>query len=93
MSEIEHHANIIPWQMAAEKYNLNIKFINVDESFNLDIDHLKSLLSSKTKIVSIVGESNISGMLPDIKEIVAIVKSNRMRYSFLMVLNLYLIDQ
>jgi len=75
LSEIEHHANIIPWQMAAEKYNLNIKFINVDESFNLDIDHLKSLLSSKTKIVSIVGESNISGMLPDIKEIVAIVKS------------------
>ncbi len=75
LSEIEHHANIIPWQMAAEKYNLSIKFINVDESFNLDIDHLKSLLSSKTKIVSIVGESNISGMLPDIKEIVAIVKS------------------
>ena len=75
LSEIEHHANIIPWQMAAEKYNLNIKFINVDESFNLDIDHLKSLLSSKTKIVSIVGESNISGMLPDIKEIVAIIKS------------------
>ena len=75
LSEIEHHANIIPWQMAAEKYNLDIKFINVDESFNLDIDHLKSLLSSKTKIVSIVGESNISGMLPDIKEIVAIVKS------------------
>ena len=75
LSEIEHHANIIPWQMAAEKYNLNIKFINVDESFNLDIDHLKSLLSSKTKIVSIVGESNISGMLPDIKEIVATVKS------------------
>ena len=75
LSEIEHHANIIPWQMAAEKYNLNIKFINVDKSFNLDIDHLKSLLSSKTKIVSIVGESNISGMLPDIKEIVTIVKS------------------
>ena len=75
LSEIEHHANIIPWQMAAEKYNLNIKFINVDESFNLDIDHLKSLLTTKTKIVSIVGESNISGMLPDIKEIVAIVKS------------------
>ena len=75
LSEIEHHANIIPWQMAADKYNLNIKFINVDESFNLDIDHLKSLLSSKTKIVSIVGESNISGMLPDIKEIVTIVKS------------------
>ena len=75
LSEIEHHANIIPWQMAAEKYNLNIKFINVDESFNLDINHLTSLLSSKTKIVSIVGESNISGMLPDIKEIVTIVKS------------------
>tara|TARA_B100001057_G_scaffold291536_1_gene291559 strand:- start:5792 stop:7012 length:1221 start_codon:yes stop_codon:yes gene_type:complete len=74
LSEIEHHANIIPWQMAAEKYKLKIKYIKVNENYNLDMNHLEELLSSKTKIVSIVGESNMSGMLPNIKEIVSSVK-------------------
>ena len=74
-SEIEHHANIIPWQMAAKKYGLNIKYIKIDDSYNLDLDHLNSLITSKTKIVSIVGESNMSGMLPNIKDIVSNVKS------------------
>ena len=74
LSEIEHHANIIPWQMAAEKYKLKIKYIKVDENYNLDMNHLEELLSSRTKIVSIVGESNMSGMLPNIKEIVSSVK-------------------
>ena len=74
LSEIEHHANIIPWQMAAAKYNLKINYVNVSESFELDFDHLKSLLNENTKVVSIVGESNISGMLPDIKKINSLVK-------------------
>ena len=74
LSEIEHHANIIPWQMAADKYNLKINFINVTDSFNLDMDHFRSLLNEKTKVVSIVGESNISGMLPDIKFINSLIK-------------------
>jgi cysteine desulfurase/selenocysteine lyase len=74
LSEIEHHANIIPWQMAADKYDLKINFINVTESFNLDIDHFKILLNENTKVVSIVGESNISGMLPDIKLINTLIK-------------------
>ena len=74
LSEIEHHANIIPWQMVAQKYNLKIKYINITESFNLDIDHFESLLSSNTKVVSIVGESNMSGMLPDIKKLNSIIR-------------------
>jgi cysteine desulfurase/selenocysteine lyase len=74
LSEIEHHANIIPWQMAAAKYNLKINYVNVSESFELDFDHLESLLNNNTKVVSIVGESNISGMLPDIKKINSLVK-------------------
>ena len=74
LSEIEHHANIIPWQMAAAKYNLKINYVNVSESFELDFDHLESLLNKNTKVVSIIGESNISGMLPDIKKINTLVK-------------------
>jgi len=74
LSEIEHHANIIPWQMAAEKYSLKIKYINITESFDLDLDHFESLLSAKTKVVSIVGESNMSGMLPDIQKLNSLIK-------------------
>jgi cysteine desulfurase/selenocysteine lyase len=74
LSEIEHHANIIPWQMAAKKYNLKIKYINITDSFDLDLDHFESLLSSTTKVVSIVGESNMSGMLPDIKKLNSLIK-------------------
>ncbi len=74
LSEIEHHANIIPWQMAAAKYNLKINYVNVSESFELDFDHLETLLNKNTKVVSIVGESNMSGMLPDIKKINSLVK-------------------
>ena len=74
LSEIEHHANIIPWQMAAEKYNLKINFVNITDSFTLDLDHFKSLLNKNTKIVSLVGESNISGMLTDIKKLNSLIK-------------------
>ena len=76
LSEIEHHANIIPWQMVAEKHKLSIKYVKVNEDFSLDLDDLSSKLSSKTKVVSIVGESNLSGMLPDIKEINNLVRAN-----------------
>ena len=76
LSEIEHHANIIPWQMVAEKYKLNINYVKVNDDFSLDLDDLSSKLSSKTKVVSIVGESNLSGMLPDIKQINNLVRSN-----------------
>ena len=76
LSEIEHHANIIPWQMVAEKYNFKINYIKVNDDFSLDLDDLSSKLSSKTKVVSIVGESNLSGMLPDIKQINNLVRSN-----------------
>ena len=76
LSEIEHHANIIPWQMVAEKYKLSIKYVKVNEDFSLNLDDLSSKLSSKTKVVSIVGESNLSGMLPDIKEINNLVRAN-----------------
>jgi len=76
LSEIEHHANIIPWQMVAEKYKLSIKYVKVNKDFSLNLDDLSSKLSSKTKVVSIVGESNLSGMLPDIKEINNLVRAN-----------------
>ena len=73
--------------MVAEKYKLNINYVKVNDDFSLDLDDLSSKLSSKTKVVSIVGESNLSGMLPDIKEINNLVDQILMLYLLLMVLN------
>ena len=76
LTEIEHHANIIPWQMVASQYDLQIKYIAVDENFSIDLEDLKEKISSKTKVVSITGESNLSGLLPDIKLIQSLVKEH-----------------
>ena len=74
LSEIEHHANIIPWQLVAKEHDLVIRYIDVDKNFELNIEDLLSKLNTKTKIVSITGESNIAGTLPNIKEINTLVK-------------------
>jgi len=74
LTEIEHHANIIPWQMVAKQYQLEIKYIAIDEDFSVDMEDLKRKISNKTKIVSITGESNLSGLLPNIKLIRELVK-------------------
>ncbi len=74
LSEIEHHANIIPWQLVAKEYNLEVKYVEVDDNFEISLDDLKSKISSKTKIISLTGESNIAGTIPNIKEISAIVR-------------------
>ena len=74
VTEIEHHANIIPWQMVAQENDLELNYIKINEDFTLDLDDLNEKISSKTKVVSIVGESNLSGLLPEIEEITKIVK-------------------
>jgi Selenocysteine lyase len=74
VTEIEHHANIIPWQMVAQENDLELNYIKINEDFTLDLNDLNEKISSKTKVVSIVGESNLSGLLPEIEEITKIVK-------------------
>jgi Selenocysteine lyase len=60
--------------MVAKQYQLEIKYIAIDEDFSVDMEDLKRKISNKTKIVSITGESNLSGLLPNIKLIRELVK-------------------
>ena len=69
LTQMEHHANIVPWQMIAEKTGARIKVIPVSDSGDLDMDAYKKLLSSKTKIVAIVHISNALGTVNPVKEI------------------------
>lgn len=70
LSEMEHHANIVPWQMIAEKAGAVIKVIPVLDSGELDMDAYKNLLGKRTKIVAVIHVSNALGTVNPVKEIV-----------------------
>ena len=69
LSEMEHHANIVPWQMVAEKTGAVIKVIPVTDLGELDLDAYKRLLSPKTKMVAVVHVSNALGTVNPVKKI------------------------
>jgi len=70
ISALEHHANIVPWQMLAKKTGAVLKVIPLTEQHGLDLTAFHSLLTSKTKIVSIVHISNALGVINPIKEVI-----------------------
>lgn len=69
LTEMEHHSNIVPWHFLRERYGAVLKFIPVLEDGTLDMDAYKSLLSARTKIVSVVHMSNVLGTVNPVKEI------------------------
>ncbi|MFY0609415.1 MAG: SufS family cysteine desulfurase [Candidatus Atelocyanobacterium thalassa] len=68
-SVMEHHSNLVPWQMIAQKTGAVIRYIQLTDNEDLDLDHFKSMLSEKTKLVSIVHISNMLGCINPIEEI------------------------
>ncbi len=76
ISEMEHHSNIVPWKMIADENKLNLKVINVSENGEIDMDHFNSLISEKTKLVSIVYISNTLGTINPVKKIIEKCKEN-----------------
>ncbi|PKD44782.1 cysteine desulfurase [Rhodohalobacter barkolensis] len=72
LSEMEHHANIVPWQMIAERTGAVIKVIPVTDSGDLDMQAYESLLGERTKIVAVVHVSNALGTVNPVKEITAL---------------------
>jgi len=76
ISEMEHHSNIVPWQMIAKENKLNLKVINVSGDGEINMDHFKSLISEKTKLVSIVYISNTLGTINPVKKIIEKCREN-----------------
>jgi len=70
ISTIEHHSNIVPWQLVAEEKKAKIKVIPVSREGELDINVYKTLLSKKTKIVAVNHASNSLGTINPVKEII-----------------------
>ena len=63
LTVMEHHSNIIPWFLIRDRYKCKILFANIDSSGNIDQNHFESLISEKTKLVSITHLSNVFGTI------------------------------
>ena len=74
ISGLEHHANIVPWQIAAEKTGALIKVIPVLDSGALDMDAFKNLLNPKTKLLALSHISNALGTINPVEEMIALAK-------------------
>lgn len=75
ISEAEHHSNIVPWQILVHERGAKLRFLKVNRSGYLDMDHLKALVNKQTKMVSIVHISNVLGIINPVKEIVKLART------------------
>ncbi len=73
-TELEHHANFVPWHFLRKKKGAVIKFLEIDDKGNLKIEDLEKLITKKTKIISLTHMSNVTGTIVDIKKVVEIAK-------------------
>lgn len=76
LTEMEHHANIIPWQMLCERKGAHLKIIPFNDLGILQIDQLPQLISEKTKLVSVTHISNTLGTINPVKKIIEISHSH-----------------
>ena len=71
ISVMEHHSNIVPWQMLAARKGITIKVVPINEKGELIMDEYKSFFSERTKLVSIAHVSNVLGTINPVKEMIA----------------------
>ena len=71
VSHIEHHSNIVPWQLAAERKGAELRVIPVADDGSLELDMLDTLVDERTKVVAVTQASNTLGTKPDLERIIA----------------------
>lgn len=74
LTEMEHHANIVPWQLLAESKGCNIKFAPVTDEGEIDLEAFQNLLTHRTKLASFVHVSNTLGTLNPVREMTRMAK-------------------
>lgn len=79
ISESEHHSNIVPWQIACQRTKAKLKVLPIKEDGAYDLEKLETLLSDKTRIVSLAQVSNSLGIIHRIKEIIQRIREKKQR--------------
>lgn len=72
VTEMEHHANIVPWQELAKRKNAKLVFIPLEEDGTIKLENVEAVMTDKTKIVAVTHVSNVLGTINDIKTIAEI---------------------
>lgn len=72
VSQLEHHSNIVPWQMLCERKGAVLKVIPLRDDLTLDVEAFKGLLSEKTKLVSVAHVSNVLGVINPVEDVIRI---------------------
>ncbi len=72
LTVMEHHSNLIPWQIVAQKTGAVLKFVELTETQEFDLEQFRSLISDKTKLVGVVHASNTLGCINPVEEIITI---------------------
>lgn len=70
LSIMEHHSNLVPWQMVAKKTGAILKYMYVNENYQISEQEIKSKITDKTKIVGITHMSNVTGVVNDVEAII-----------------------
>ena len=70
VSQLEHHSNIVPWQMLCERKKAVLKVIPLRDDLSLDIEAFKGLLSERTRLVSVAHVSNLLGIVNPVEEVI-----------------------
>lgn len=74
VSEMEHHSNLVPWQLLAERNGAALRHVALTDDGHLDLDHLAALLGARTRVVSLPHVSNALGTINPVREIAALVR-------------------
>jgi cysteine desulfurase / selenocysteine lyase len=69
ITEMEHHANLVPWQQLCERTGATLRWLGVTDDGRLDLDHLDEMITGRTKIVAVTHQSNVTGTVPPVAEI------------------------
>jgi len=76
VTEMEHHANIVPWQMACERHGATLKYIPFDDSGELQRDQLAHLITDRTKLFAVTHVANTLGTVNPIRELIRVAHSH-----------------
>ncbi len=70
VSEMEHHSNIVPWQLVCQQRGVEIRVLPFDEEGRLEVERLEGLIDERTRIVAVTQASNVLGTMPDVADVV-----------------------
>lgn len=75
LSALEHHSNLVPWQLLAQRSGARLRFIELTNDGELDIDQARSLFNPRTRIVSVAHMSNVLGTIAPVAELAAMARA------------------